>query len=133
MRVITSGLGLFICCCAPALALAQVRPTVKACAAVYGALAQEQTAFGSTDSLMGEHYTNFAKIDFTDRLAQLARKEEMGISDLQTASEADRSKDYMRLVDAETEGSMDSPEVLSLTRLSDTCDAEYGFTPSLGG
>jgi hypothetical protein len=125
------GLALLIVC-APS-AQAQDRPTVKDCAGVYGALAQEQGAFGSTDSLMGERYTNFAKIDFNDRLAQLARKEEMGISELQTSSETQRSSDYMKLVDAETEGTMDSPDVLALTRLSDTCDAEYGFTPSLGG
>lgn len=131
MKAVILGFGLFICCCGPAAA--QDRPTVKACAAVYGALAQEQGAFGTTDSLMGEHYTNFAKIDFTDRLAQLARKEELGIADLQASSEADRASDYMKLVDAETEGTMDSPDVLNLTRLSDTCDAEYAFTPSLGG
>jgi hypothetical protein len=125
------GLGLFVVCCGSALA--QDRPTVKDCAGVYGALAQEQGAFGSTDSLMGERYANFAKIDFNDRLAQLARKEEMGITELQTSSETQRSADYMKLVDAETEGTMDSPEVLGLTRLSDTCDAEYGFNPSLGG
>ncbi len=106
---------------------------MKACAGVYGALAQEQGAFGATDSLMGERYLNFAKIDFNERLAQLARKEEKGITDLQASSEAERSADYMKLVDAETEGTMDSPSVLGLTRLSDTCDEEYGFNPSLGG
>jgi hypothetical protein len=39
----------------------------------------------------------------------------------------------MKLVDAETDGDMDVPSVRDLVRVSDTCDAEYGFTPSLGG
>ncbi len=132
MKAIIIGLGL-LALSAGGSAWAQDRPTVKACAGVYGALAQEQGAFGATDSLMGERYLNFAKIDFNERLAQLARKEEKGITDLQASSEAERSADYMKLVDAETEGTMDSPSVLGLTRLSDTCDEEYGFNPSLGG
>ena len=131
MKAIIVGIGLLAV--SVGSVWAQDRPTVKMCAGVYGALAQEQSAFGSTDSLMGEHYLNFAKIDFNDRLAQLARKEELGISDLQASSESERSADYMKLVDAETEGTMDSPDILALTRLSDTCDDEYGFTPTLGG
>lgn len=129
MKTVMLGFGLFALSCSSALA--QDRPTVKDCAAIYGALSQQQGAFGTTDSLMGERYINYAKIDFTDRLAQLARKEEMGITELQTSAESERSADYMKLVDAETEGAMDSPGVLTLIHLADTCDDEYGFTPSL--
>jgi hypothetical protein len=130
LKAVILGFGLFALSCSAALA--QDRPTVKGCAAIYGALGQEQGAFGTTDSLMGERYLNYAKIDFNDRLAQLARKEEMGITELQTSAESERSVDYMKLVDAETEGAMDSPDVLTLIHLADTCDDEYGFTPSLG-
>ena len=129
MKAIILGLGL--CALSCSAAFAQDRPTVKACAAIYGALGQEQGAFGTTDSLMGERYLNYAKIDFADRLAQLARKEEMGITELQSSAESERSVDYMKLVDAETEGEMDTPDVLTIIHTADTCDAEYGFTPSL--
>lgn len=114
-------------------AWAQQRPTAQACAAVYGAFAQSQGAFGVTDSLMGERYFNYAKINFEDRLAQLAAKSEMGVTDLKSASATDESTNYMKLVDAETDGDMDVPPVREMIRLSDTCDAEYGFSPSLGG
>ncbi len=130
MKAVILGFGLFALSCSAALA--QDRPTVKSSAAISGALGQEQGAFGTTDSLMGERYLNYAKIDFNDRLAQLARKEEMGITELQTSAETERSVDYMKLVDAETEGAMDSPDVLTLIHRADTCDDEYGFTPSLG-
>jgi hypothetical protein len=63
----------------------------------------------------------------------LAGKSEMGLSDLKDASAADESTDYMKLVDAETDGDMDVPPVRDMVRTSDTCDAEYGFSPSLGG
>ena len=129
MKAVILGFGLFVLSCGAAMA--QDRPTVKACAGIYGALSQEQGAFGVTDSLMGERYINYAKIDFNDRLSQLANKEETGFTELQNASESERMADYMKLVDAETEGAMDSPDVLTLIHLADTCDAEYGFTPSL--
>ena len=124
-------LGLLLA--ATGTAWAQERPTTQKCAAVYGAFAQEQGAFGTTDSLMGEHYFNYAKINFDDRLAQLARKSEMGVTELKTSVAADESGDYMKLVDAETDGDMDTPAVRDMIRVSDTCDAEYGFSPSLGG
>ena len=114
-------------------AWAQQRPTAQTCAAVYGAFAQEQGAFGTTDSLMGERYFNYGKINFEDRLAQLAGKSEMGVTELKTSTAVDESNDYMKLVDAETDGDMDVPPVRDMIRTSDTCDAEYGFDPSLGG
>ena len=108
-------------------------PSSQKCAAVYGAFAQEQSAFGATGSLMGERYFNYAKIKFDDRLALLAGKSEMGVTDLKSASALDESDFYMKLVDAETDGDMDVPPVREMIRTSDTCDAEYGFAPSLGG
>ena len=130
MRILLA-LGLLAAACAPALA--QERPTGQKCAAVYGAFAQEQGAFGTTGSLMGERYFNYAKINFDDRLSQLARKSEMGVTEMKTASATDESADYMKLVDAETDGDMEVQPVREMIRLSDTCDAEYGFSPSLGG
>ena len=108
-------------------------PTAERCAAVYGAFAQDQGNFGASDSLLGERYFNYGKINFDDRLGLLAGKAEKGISELKTATEPDRSAMYMQLVDAETEGDIDVLTVRDLIRLSDTCDAEYGFAPSLGG
>ena len=131
MKAVILGFGLFALSCSAAQA--QDRPTVKDCAAVYGALGQEQGAFGTTDSLMGERYFNYAKINFEDRLSRLAGKSEMGIADLKSASAVDESSYYMKLVDAETDGDMDVPPVREMIRTSDTCDAEYGFSPSLGG
>ncbi|HEY5412610.1 MAG TPA: hypothetical protein VIJ94_17970 [Caulobacteraceae bacterium] len=126
------ALGLLLATCGTAWA--QDRPpTSQKCAAAYGAFAQEQAAFGASDSLMGERYFNYAKIKFDDRLAQLAGKSEMGVTDLKSAAAADESDFYMKLVDAETDGDMDVPPVRDMIRLSDTCDAEYGFSPSLGG
>ncbi len=130
MRILVAA-GLLLVLSGPALA--QERPTAQRCAAVYGAFAQEQTTFGSSGSLMGERYFNYAKINFDDRLSQLARKSEMGVTEMKTASATDESTDYMKLVDAETDGDMDVLPVRDMIRLSDTCDAEYGFSPSLGG
>ncbi len=130
MRIVLA-LGLLLATGGPALA--QERPTAQKCAAVYGAFAQEQGAFGTTGSLMGERYFNYAKINFDDRLALLAGKSEMGVTEMKTASATDESADYMKLVDAETDGDMEVQPVREMIRLSDTCDAEYGFSPSLGG
>ncbi len=130
MRIVLV-VGLLLAACGPALA--QERPTAQNCAAVYGAFAQEQVTFGTTNSLMGERYFNYVKISFDDRLAQLAGKSEMGVTQLKTASAAAESDYYMKLVDAETDGDMDAQPVREMIRLSDTCDAEYGFSPSLGG
>ncbi len=134
MKIIVAGLTLLVLACGPA-AWAQdpTAPSSKRCAAVYGAFAQEQGAFGTTDSLMGERYFNYPKINFDDREAQLAAKSEMGVTDLKSASATDQADFYMKLVDAETEGDMDVDAVRAMIRLSDTCDAEYGFSPSLGG
>ena len=123
--------GLLLAACGPALA--QERPTTEKCAAVYGAFAHEQATFGTTNSLMGERYFNYVKISFDDRLAQLAGKSEKGVTDLKTASASAEADFYMKLVDAETDGDMDALPVREMIRLSDTCDAEYGFNPSLGG
>ena len=131
MRILLA-LGLLLAVCGTAAAQ-DVVPTSKTCAAVYGAFAQEQAAFGATDSLMGERYFNYAKIHFDDRLGLLAGKSEMGLSDLKSASAADEASYYMKLVDAETDGDMDVPPVREMIRTADTCDAEYGFSPSLGG
>ncbi len=130
MRTLVA-VGLLLAACGPALA--QERPTAQKCAAVYGAFAQEQGAFGTTNSLMGERYFNYAKINFEDRLAQLAGKSEVGVTEMKTSSASDESTNYMKLVDAETDGDMDVQPVRDMIRLSDTCDAEYGFSPSLGG
>ncbi len=130
MRTLVA-VGLLLAACGPALA--QERPTAQKCAAVYGAFAQEQGAFGTTNSLMGERYFNYAKINFDDRLAQLAGKSEVGVTEMKTSSASDESANYMKLVDAETDGDMDVQAVRDMIRLSDTCDAEYGFSPSLGG
>ena len=126
------ALGLLLAACGPAWAQ-DAPPSSQKCAAVYGAFAQEQAAFGTSDSLMGERYFNYAKIKFDDRLALLAGKSEMGVTDLKAAAATDQSDFYMKLVDAETDGDMDVPPVRDMIRLSDTCDAEYGFSPSLGG
>ena len=123
--------GLLLAACGPALA--QERPTSQKCAAVYGAFAQEQGTFGASNSLMGERYFAYAKINFEDRLEKLAGESEMGVTELKTASAVDESNDYMKLVDAETEGDMDVQPIREMIALSDTCDAEYGFSPSLGG
>ena len=130
MRTLVA-VGLLLAACGPALA--QERPTAQKCAAVYGAFAQEQSAFGSTNSLMGERYFNYAKINFDERLSQLAGKSEIGVTEMKTSSASDEAANYMKLVDAETDGDMDVQAVRDMIRLSDTCDAEYGFSPSLGG
>ncbi len=130
MRTLVA-VGLLLAACGPALA--QERPTAQKCAAVYGAFAQEQSAFGSTNSLMGERYFNYAKINFDERLSQLAGKSEIGVTEMKTSSASDEAANYMKLVDAETDGDMDVQPVRDMIRLSDTCDAEYGFSPSLGG
>jgi hypothetical protein len=124
-------LGLLLAVCGPAAA--QVRPTPQQCAAVYGAFAQEQSTFGASNSLMGERYFAYAKVSFEDRLERLAGKSEMGVTEMKTASAQQESDFYMKLVDAETEGDMDVQAIHDMIRLSDTCDAEYGFSPSLGG
>jgi hypothetical protein len=108
-------------------------PTAEKCAAVYGAFAQDQANFGSSDSLLGERYFNFSRINFEERLTQLAGKAEKGVTELKTATEADRAQLYMKLVDAETEGDMASQAIRDMIRQSDSCDAEFGFSPSLGG
>jgi len=137
MRILLAlGLALALCGTAAAQDSGVVQagpPSSKACAAVYGAFAQEQANFGIADSLMGQRYFNYAKIKFPDRLTQLAAKSEMGASDLVNAAAVDEANDYMKLVDAETDGDMDVPPVRDMIRTSDTCDAEYGFSPSLGG
>ncbi len=141
MRLLLAGFGLLLLSCGAAQAQdnavpaagGDAPPNLNACAGVYGALGQEQTNFGGAGSLMAERYVNFPRIDFEDRLAQLARSQEKGITELKNASEADRSEFYMKLVDAETEGDMNVPAVRAITRTSDACDAIYGFGPSLGG
>ena len=149
MKSIALGLALVVLSSAPVLAKATPpsdaaapqatappdpdMPTALRCAAIYGALAQEQGNFGTTDSLLGERYFNYARINFDDRLAQLAGKAEKGVTELKSDSAPEESVIYMKLVDAETEGDMDTLEVRRLLRLSDTCDGEFGFTPSLGG
>jgi hypothetical protein len=132
---IIAGLALAAAWCgaAQAQSIADARPpTATKCAAVYGAFAQDQGNFGTSDSLLGERYFNYAKINFEDRLGLLAGKAEKGISQLKDESEQDRSTMYMQLVDAETEGDVESQSVRDLIRLSDTCDSEYGFAPSMG-
>ncbi len=141
MRYFLAGLGLLLLSFGPVMAQDEVQnaagsdapPGLNDCAGAYGALADEQINFGSAGSLMAEKYVNFPRIDFQDRLAQLARSQEKGITELRTASEAERSEFYMKLVDAETEGQMDVPGVRTVTRTADACDAEYNFGPSLGG
>jgi len=137
LRQIIAGLGLLAISCGPALAQATIggaaTPNAEKCAAVYGALAQDQGNFGSSDSLLGERYFNYSKINFEDRLARLAGKSEKGITELKTATEFDRQTFYMKLVDAETEGDLDVQSVRDIVRLSDGCDSEYGFSPSMGG
>ena len=132
MRILLA-LGLLAASCGTAWAQDGGPPSSKTCAAVYGAFAQEQGAFGTTDSLMGQRYFNYPKINFEERLGQLAGKSEMGLTDLKNASAVQESDFYMKLVDAETDGDMDVPPVRDLVRTADTCDAEYGFSPSLGG
>jgi hypothetical protein len=131
-----AGAGVLALWCGVAHAQASIggtaAPTVEKCAAVYGAFAQHQSNFGSNDSLLGERYYNFAKISFEDRLMRLAGKAEKGVTELKSATEFDRGTLYMRLVDAETEGDLDVQPVRDLIRLSDSCDAEFGFSPSLG-
>ena len=137
MRQIIAGLGLLAFSCGPALAQATIggtaTPTADRCAAVYGALAQDQGNFGSSDSLLGERYFNYSKINFDDRLTRLAGKSEKGITELKAATEFDRQTLYMKLVDAETEGDLDVQAVRDVIRLADSCDAEFGFAPSMGG
>ena len=141
LRVLVAGFGLLLLSCGPGMAQdsavpaagGDAPPNINACAGVYGALAQEQGNFGSAGTLMAEKYINFARINFEDRLSQLARSQEKGITELKNASEADRSEFYMKLVDAETEGDMNVPAVRAITRTSDACDGIYGFGPSLGG
>jgi hypothetical protein len=135
LKEIIAGLALAAAFCGPAAAqsIADTRPpTAVKCAAVYGAFAQDQGNFGTSDSLLGERYFNYAKINFEDRLGLLAGKAEKGISQLKDEAEQDRSTMYMQLVDAETEGDVEAQTVRDLIRLSDTCDAEYGFSPSMG-
>ena len=129
MRIVLA-VGLLLAACGPALA--QERPTAQKCAAVYGAFAQEQVTFGTSNSLMGERYFNYVKINFAERLESLARKSEMGVTELKSSSAVQESDYYMKLVDAETDGDMDVLAVREMIRLSDTCDAEYGFNPSMG-
>ena len=143
MREIIAGLGLLALWCGAAQAqgandapttLSDDRPpTAEKCAAVYGAFAQDQAAFGTSDSLLGERYFSYARIKFEDRLSQLAGKAEKGVTELKSATESDRETLYMKLVDAETEGDIDVQSVRDLVRLSDSCDAEFGFSPSMGG
>ena len=131
MKSLIAGLGLLLAWCGSAAA--QTTPKLEQCAGVYAALAEQQGNFGTADSLMGERYISYARIDFESRLSTLARKEERGVTELKTAAEADRDDFYMKLVDAETEGELDTPVVRHIIELSDECDAEYGFSPSLGG
>jgi hypothetical protein len=133
MKIIAAGVAVLVLCSGAARAQELVAPTPLKCAAVYGALAQDQGAFGTTDSLMGERYFNYPKISFDDRLSQLAGKSEKGVSELKDSSAVDESAFYKTLVDAETEGDVEVAGVQDMIRLSDTCDAEYGFSPSLGG
>ncbi len=131
--IIAMALAAAWCGSAAAQSIGDARPpTAQKCAAVYGAFAQDQGNFGTSDSLLGERYFNYAKINFDDRLGLLAGKAEKGISQLKDESETDRAAMYMQLVDAETEGDVEAQSVRDLIRLSDTCDAEYGFSPSMG-
>ena len=131
MKSLLIGLGLLMA--GSGVAAAQGSPKIEQCAGIYGAFAEQQGAFGTTDSLMGERYINYARIDFDARLASLARKEERGVTELKTQSQGVRDDIYMKLVDAETEGDLDTDVVRRMIELSDTCDSEYGFSPSLGG
>jgi hypothetical protein len=135
LRQIIAGLALAALWCGSASAqvAAATTPTAAKCAAVYGAFAQDQANFGSTDSLLGERYFNFSRINFEDRLNRLAGKAEKGVTELKSATESERSALYMKLVDAETEGEMDNQAIRDMIRQSDACDAEFGFAPSLGG
>jgi|WetSurMetagenome_2_1015567.scaffolds.fasta_scaffold79753_2 hypothetical protein len=133
MKIIAAGIAVLVLCSGAARAEELVAPTTVKCAAVYGALAQDQGAFGTTDSLMGERYFNYPKISFDDRLTRLAGKAEKGVSELKDSAAVDESAFYKTLVDAETDGDVEVTGVQDLIRLSDTCDAEYGFSPSLGG
>ncbi len=131
MRSFLVALGLLVA--SSGMAVAQEPPKLEECAGVYGALAKQQGTFKVENSLLGERYVNYARIDFDGRLTELARKMEQGITELRTAGEADLDDDYMKLVDAETEGNLDTDTVRSIVELSDSCDVEYGFNPSLGG
>ena len=133
MRIIAAGIAVLFLCSGAASAQEYVAPSPEKCAAVYGALAQDQGAFGTTDSLMGERYFNYPKISFDDRLTQLAAKSEKGVSDLKDSAAADQATFYKTLVDAETDGDVEVVGVQDMIHLADTCDAEYGFSPSLGG
>ncbi len=135
------GLALLIVLSGPAAAAEapvataepEAGPSSDDCAGVYGALADDQGNFGVADSLMGERYFNYARIDFQDRLNRLARQLEVGISQLKTDSESARSQAYMKLVDAETEGDLDTATVRQVVAQADSCDSRFGFAPSLGG
>jgi hypothetical protein len=133
MKIIAGTAAVLVLCSGVAWGQEPTAPTTVKCAAVYGAFAQDQGAFGTTDSLMGERYFNFPKISFDDRLTQLAAKDEKGVSDLKDAAAADQANFYKTLVDAETDGDVGVVAVQDMIGLSDTCDAEYGFSPSLGG
>ena len=76
MRTVLA-LGFFLAACGSAWAQDGPPPSSQKCAAVYGAFAQEQGAFGTTDSLMGQRYFNYPKINFDDRLARLLLKHEV--------------------------------------------------------
>lgn len=112
---------------------APARPTFDLCAGAYAALARHQDNYGSEGSLMSERFPNFARISYDERLARLARQAEKGVSELK-AEALDRHGDFFRkLVDAETEGDMNVDPVKQVTFTADACDAQYGFSPSLGG
>lgn len=106
-------------------------PTLKACAGVYAALARQQTTFGTDGSLLGERFSNFAKIDYEARIAELGRKTETGVSELKSLGQSDPADFYDKLVNAETEGEIETPEITELARVANACDAQYAFTPSL--
>jgi hypothetical protein len=112
---------------------ATAKPTFDICAGAYAALARDQDNYGADGSLMSERFPNFARINYDERLAKLAEQAERGVSELK-ADALDRHGDFFRkLVDAETEGDMNVDPVKQVAFTADACDAEFGFTPSLGG
>ncbi len=143
MRSFLWVLAAGVLCAAPALAQpapegaittrpAGPGPTLNNCAAVYGALARQQATFGRTGSLFGQRYGNFDQIDFDARLNELSRKTEKGVTELKTLGESFPTDYYHALVDAETQGDIDTPAVNELAQVTVECDAEYDFAPPLG-
>lgn len=152
MKALAVALGLILLASAPTLAAAQAadaplatgeeavttqaqtaKPAFEACAAVYTALARLQDNFGAEGSLLTERYPRFAKIDFNARLGVLAGQASKGVSQLKSESEDAEGDFFRKLIDAETEGDVDVDGVKDVAFVSNACDLQYGFAPSLGG